>query len=158
VSGVRPCSGHKKRFPEYLPSPLNWRFSGVSAESLRVRPLGGFVVTSRPAGVRGCGCRSGSARLATHERLPGRHRPARARPSRWVDHGRNGRTAAPTSVFLPTLVQHVCRPTSTRMLNRFCLFYISLLSSPLFYLYRGYPSRHPHQRDRSPPRPALFDL
>ena len=37
------------------------------------------------------------------------------------------------------------------MLNRFYLFYISLFSSPLFYLYLGYPSRHPHQPDRSEP-------
>ena len=57
---------------------------------------------------------------------------------------------APTSAFLPTPVQHVCRPPSTPVLNRFFLFYISLFSSPLFYLYLGYPSRHPPQPDRSP--------
>ena len=56
-----------------------------------------------------------------------------------------------TSAFLPTPVQHVCRPPSAPMLNRFYLFYISVFSSPLFYLYLGYPSRHPLQPDRSPP-------
>jgi len=30
--------------PERLSSPLEWRFSAVSAESLRVRPPGGFVL------------------------------------------------------------------------------------------------------------------
>ena len=62
-----------------------------------------------------------------------------------------------TSAFLPTQVQHVCRPTSTPMLNRFYLFYISLFSSPLFYLCMGHPSRHPHQTDRSPRRPPRSD-
>ena len=57
---------------------------------------------------------------------------------------------APTSAPMPTPVQHVCRPTSTPMLNRFYLFYISFFSSPLFYLYVGYPSRHPFELDRSP--------
>jgi hypothetical protein len=43
--------------------------------------------------VRGCGCRSRSARQATAERLPGRHRPARVLPSRSADHGRERRAA-----------------------------------------------------------------
>ena len=37
--------------------------------------------------VRGCGCRPRAARRTTSERLPGRHRPARALPSRSVGHG-----------------------------------------------------------------------
>ncbi len=35
-----------------------WRFSAVGAESLRVRPSGGFVAASHSAGVRGCEFRS----------------------------------------------------------------------------------------------------
>ena len=52
----------------------------------------------------------------------------------------------PTSTFLPTPVLHACRPPSTPMLNRFFLLSISLFSFPLFYLYLGYPSRHPTAR------------
>jgi hypothetical protein len=44
--------------------------------------------------VRGCGCRSRAARRATPEGLPGRHRPARALPSRSADHGRERRAEA----------------------------------------------------------------
>jgi len=58
---------------------------------------------------------------------------------------------APTSTFLPTPVQHVCRPPSTPMLNRFFLLSISFFSSPLLILCMGYPSRHSPQSDRSPP-------
>ncbi len=67
-------------FPARLPSPLEWRFSGLCAESLRVQRPGGFVVTWLAAAVRGCGCRSRAARLATPGRCPGRR--GRARPSR----------------------------------------------------------------------------
>ena len=65
-----------------------WRFSRVGAESLRVRPRGGFVDASRTARLRGCVCRSQVALGATPGRCPGRHGPARARPSQWVGHGR----------------------------------------------------------------------
>jgi hypothetical protein len=62
--------------------PRKWRFSCVGAESLRVRRPRGFVVTSRPAAVRGCGYRSRAARQAMTGRRRGRHVPGLARPSR----------------------------------------------------------------------------
>ena len=46
---------------------------------------------SRPAPLRGVGCRSRAARRATLERLPGRHGPARILPSRSAGHGRQRR-------------------------------------------------------------------
>ena len=86
---------------------------------------------------------------------PGVNRPPptclRTTPHPFVPAPLRTSSRAPTSALLPTPVQHVCRPPSTPMLNRFYLFYISLFSSPLFYLYLGYPSRHPHQPDRSEP-------
>jgi len=54
---------------------LEWRFSAVGAEALRVRPPGGFGLTSRPPPVRDCGCRSRAVRRATLEPLRGRHAP-----------------------------------------------------------------------------------
>jgi hypothetical protein len=66
------------------PFPLKWRFSCVGAESLRVRPPRGFFVTRHPAAVRGCGCRSRSARRVTPGRHHGRRGPARVRASRWA--------------------------------------------------------------------------
>ena len=36
--------GSLGRFPERLPSPLEWRFSGVGAESFRVRPMAASVM------------------------------------------------------------------------------------------------------------------
>ena len=63
----------------------------------------------------------------------------------------------PTSAFLPTPVQHVCRPTSTPMLNRFYLLYISLFFSPLSYLYvYGVPlsASPPARQKTTPPSPC----
>ena len=51
-------------------------------------PVRGFVVTRRPAAVRGCGCRSRAARQATIGRRRARHAHGRARPSRWAGHER----------------------------------------------------------------------
>ncbi len=70
-----------------LPRPT-WRFSGLCAESLRVRRSGGFVVTWHVEVVRGCGCRSQAARRATIKRRRDRHGSARAQPSRWAAPGR----------------------------------------------------------------------
>ena len=71
------------RTPSWLKSPSTQDF-------LRVRPPGGFVFASRPASLRGCGCRSPAVRQASLERRRDRHGPARARPSRWVAHARGG--------------------------------------------------------------------
>jgi hypothetical protein len=58
---------------------------------------------------------------------------------------------APTYAPMPTPVQRSRRPTSAPVRNRFNSSISSFFSSPLFYRYLGYPSRHPHQPDRSPP-------
>ena len=77
---------------------------------------------------------------------PGVNRPPptclRTTPHPFVPAPLRTSSRAPTSALLPTPVPHVCRPTSTPVLNRFYLFYSSFFSSPLFYLYLGYPSRH----------------
>jgi len=74
----------------FLETPRT-RFGGVFLASLADRvPVGrsrGFDA-SRPTPVRGCGCRSRTARLSVPERLPGRHGPARTLPSRSAGHGR----------------------------------------------------------------------
>ena len=62
---------------------------GVASFSPRRRPspgspVLGFGLTSRPAPLRGRGCRSRAARPARPERRRGRHEPARAHPSRWA--------------------------------------------------------------------------
>jgi hypothetical protein len=75
--------------------PLEWRFSGVGAESPRVPPHGRFVGAVRLARLRGCGCRSRATRQATPERRRGRHGPAQARPSRSAGPERVTRTAGP---------------------------------------------------------------
>jgi hypothetical protein len=79
-----PLSGPKQRIADRLASPLEWRFSGVGAESLRGRPPGGFADASRRTGLRGCECRSREGLRARLERRGGRRGPARARPSRSV--------------------------------------------------------------------------
>jgi len=90
-----PWAGRKRiarpmAFPPALPSwwaagepraavscvpPFEWRFSGVGAEALIVRPDGDFVGVSLAATLRGCGCRSQASRQATVERRRGRHGP-----------------------------------------------------------------------------------
>ena len=71
---------------------------GVAFFSPRRRPSHGSPVrgldASRPAPLRGCGCRSRAARWATLERSPDRRAAARARPSRWAGRGRERREAA----------------------------------------------------------------
>jgi hypothetical protein len=80
----------------FLETPRT-RFGGVFLASLADRvPVGrsrGFDA-SRPTPVRGCGCRSRVVRLSVPERLPGRHGPARALPSRLAGHGRERGAAA----------------------------------------------------------------
>ena len=81
---------------KHLPSPPQWRFSGVGAESLRVRLHGGFVDPSRLALHRGCGCRSRVGRRATlenvaivmglHELLPSICWPSRHSPKVAAEH------------------------------------------------------------------------
>jgi hypothetical protein len=70
-----------KRHPDACLLPWRGVCLTVGAESLRGRPPGGFVVTSRPAPVRGCGCRSPAARRPRVERRRDREvvlRPAHA--------------------------------------------------------------------------------
>ena len=58
---------------------------------------------------------------------------------------------APTSASLPNPVQHVCRPTSAPMLNRFYLFYKFFLIFFLLLSTYGVPLAAPsRQPDRSP--------
>jgi len=88
----------------FLETPRT-RFGGVFLASLADRvPVGrsrGFDA-SGPTPVRGCGCRSRAARLTVPERLPGRHGPARALPSRSAGRGRERRA----------VVRAVCRGVS----------------------------------------------
>ena len=81
ISGTRNCRNGS-------PAPLEWRFCGVGAESLRGQLPAGFAVTSRPALIRGCECRLRAARRATIARRRGHGGSARARPSRWAGRGR----------------------------------------------------------------------
>jgi hypothetical protein len=82
-----PSRGSPKPLLERSPPPLEWRVSGVGAEFLGVRPHVGCVDPSRPASLRGCGCRSQAARRVRLERRRDRPGHARARPGWWADHG-----------------------------------------------------------------------
>ena len=79
MSGRRATCCHllhpKNGFRNTCVPPFEWRFSGVGAEALLVRPHGGFVGASRAAALRGCGCRSQASRQATVERRRDRHGP-----------------------------------------------------------------------------------
>ena len=83
--------------------PPPWR--GIfmpSARSLsEAGRLSGFVGTSRPVPLRGCGCRSRAARRTRLERRSGRHGPARARSSRWAGPGPARRVVAPAARRVP---------------------------------------------------------
>jgi hypothetical protein len=81
---VFPGLGPRMTFPSRMPSPSGVASCGYGAESLRVPCPCGFVDASRLTRLRGRGCRSRAARLATPERRRDRHGPARARPSRWA--------------------------------------------------------------------------
>jgi len=98
MSRVPAPPGVPKVVPGARADPLAWLFSGVGAESLRVGPPGGFVVTWRPAAVRGCGCRLRAARRATVDWLPDRHGPARVRPNRSPGPGQEDPENASSSV------------------------------------------------------------
>jgi hypothetical protein len=89
MSGVLPSPGCAPGLPSppAFPPP-KWMFSGLCAESLRVRRPVGFVVTWRSTTVKGCGRRSRAVRLSVPERCRGHRKLARARPSRWAGRGR----------------------------------------------------------------------
>ena len=57
-----------------------WRQRGVSPRSA----AWGFGLTSRPARIRGCECRTRTACQATPEPRRVRYEPGQARPSRWA--------------------------------------------------------------------------
>ena len=84
VSRVLPSPGPQQAVPGTPAFPLEWRFFGVGAECLRLRPPGGFVDASRPAPVRGCEYRSPASCRVTSESRRVRHGPARVRPSGWA--------------------------------------------------------------------------
>ena len=149
----------------FLETPRT-RFVSVFLASLADRVLVGRsrgFDASGPTPVSGGGCRSRAARRA-------RLRDAAVAMGLDERGPFGGRAKEPhtSSITAPRLAeraglanirshadqdQHVCRPPSTPMLNRFYLFYISLFSSPLFYLCMGCSSRHPLQHDRSPSNP-----
>lgn len=58
MSGVLRSQGRNGRFPDRLLSPLEWRFSRLGSDVLRVRPPCGFVDVSRLDAIRGSECQS----------------------------------------------------------------------------------------------------
>jgi len=102
--------GVRRRFPETLkrrslPAAMA-RFSPRRRPSPSP-PLPGFDA-SRPAAVRGCGCRSRAGRLSVLERRRDRQRPGRARPGR-----RAGGGGASESLVTPAAT-HGSRSISSR--------------------------------------------